>query len=496
MSVEQVFRREIDVDNVTPVETGKNDMYEGDAKAHRFELTLKRKGEAVPLTGYTAEGEFVRADGGTVTCPGTVTGNTLSVTLLEACYNVPGDYTLDLKVTKGDVTRTMMSLSGTVRKSGTGVVVDVKDELVNIADIIELYGRMTQATADTTAATKRASDAADAATGAASAANSAAERAEKAAAGYEAGSVANADRLANRSAGFYGMPENLLDNPYWMHEPVNQQGASEYSGAGRAYDRWQGMSRSKMRWDGTTPYMEGMMLSNTAPSAGDAFVQQVIPEERINQAVMTPLSGNMAMTVAFATLLGTFVATGELGSSIEAVNSTSGTNITVKATFLTNAEGKRIFRVSIPQGVSTEQRIYWVGLFPGEVDSEDIPKLMTRTQGEELARCQWFYRRHRAVLTYGTLGTGVARTGTTAWLLINRRRMRTDSPTVTTGGTIYLQHGNGSAIAATAVAVDKVSDDWIRLNVTVASGLSVGMPLVAHSGAASNVWVDEDCDLT
>lgn len=497
MSVAQVFKRKIDLDGTTPIETGKNDMYEGDAKAQAFELTIQRAGKDVTLTGYTAVGEFLRADGGTVSCPGTVAGSVVTVTLPEACYKQPGDFTLDIKLSKSGETRTVMRATGTVRKSGSGVVVDVDETLVNIAGIIQLYGRMEQAAAATETATTRANDAADAATGAASAANTAAERAERAAQGYEQGNVANADMLAGKGPGFYETTENLLDNYFWESKPVNQQEASEYSGAGRLYDRWTGMSRIKAAWkesDGGLLSFTGMRLTNTAPTVGVAYMQQVIPEERLLQALSASAESEKKLTVVLVTPAGIFAATGAAGTGIEVANSTSGTNVTVKATLLQSG-GKNIFRLTIPQGVEGEQIISWVGLFPGSFSAYDVPRLQTRSQGEELARCQWFYRRHRAAATYGTLGMGMARTATTAWVMIARRRMRSDTPTVTVGGTLQLQHGNGSSIPATAVTVDKVSDDWIRLTVTVASGLSVGMPLVAHSGADSNVYIDEDCDV-
>ena len=64
-------------------------MLPGDSEAHTIVVTVVSGEEAAVLRG-TPRGYFVRADGNTVVCAGTLEGNVARVTLDAACYAVPG----------------------------------------------------------------------------------------------------------------------------------------------------------------------------------------------------------------------------------------------------------------------------------------------------------------------------------------------------------------------------------------------------------------------
>ena len=67
----------------------------GDSAADVFRLTLTKGGTACADI-ESAIGYFVRPDGTTVDIEGTISTNTISITLREECYEYPGHFTLTI----------------------------------------------------------------------------------------------------------------------------------------------------------------------------------------------------------------------------------------------------------------------------------------------------------------------------------------------------------------------------------------------------------------
>lgn len=165
-----VFKRRIDVDaeiQMTPLKS----LYASDDKnAHIFELSLYRGAEEMDLSGASAQGYFIRADGCTVLITGAISGNIVTLTLSEGCYYVVGNFNLIIKVSIGESRKSVFWGNGYVVRSMTDAIVDEKNV---IPSLDELLAQIAAAESAAKAANQAASAANSAATSAAQAASAA-----------------------------------------------------------------------------------------------------------------------------------------------------------------------------------------------------------------------------------------------------------------------------------------------------------------------------------
>lgn len=167
-----------------------------DDRAHRFEIAVKRDGEPVALAGASVNAFFVRArDQTTVMMQGSVSGNVASVTLSEACYSLPGEFTLTIRLTLGDVRHTLFFGIGSNSRSRTDSIIDEENIIPSLDELLAQIDAMEAATAAAQSATSAANTAAGAA-------NTAAGQAETAAgaASTAAGAANTAAQTANTAA--------------------------------------------------------------------------------------------------------------------------------------------------------------------------------------------------------------------------------------------------------------------------------------------------------
>ena len=186
-----VFRRKVDIDadiQMTPLKP----LYaSGDKNAHVFELSIYRGAEEVDLSGASAQGYFIRADGYTVPITGTTSGNIVTLTLSEGCYYVVGNFNLIIKVSIGESRKSVFWGNGYVVRSMTDAIVDEENVIPSLDELLAQI-------AATESAAKAANQAASAAN---SAATSAAQAASAAGANASAAnSAANAAKAAATTA--------------------------------------------------------------------------------------------------------------------------------------------------------------------------------------------------------------------------------------------------------------------------------------------------------
>ena len=186
-----VFKRRIDVDAEIQMTPLKSLYASGDKNAHIFELSLYRGAEEMDLSGASAQGYFIRADGYTVPITGTTSGNIVTLTLSEGCYYVVGNFNLIIKVSIGESRKSVFWGNGYVVRSMTDAIVDEENVIPSLDELL--------------AQISAAESAAKAANQAASAANSAATSAAQAASAAEtnasaANSAANAAKAAATTA--------------------------------------------------------------------------------------------------------------------------------------------------------------------------------------------------------------------------------------------------------------------------------------------------------
>lgn len=165
-----VFKRRIDVDAEIQMTPLKSLYASGDKNAHIFELSLYRGAEEMDLSGASAQGYFIRADGYTVPITGAISGNIVTLTLSEGCYYVVGNFNLIIKVSIGESRKSVFWGNGYVVRSMTDAIVDEENV---IPSLDELLAQIAAAESAAKAANQAASAANSAATSAAQAASAA-----------------------------------------------------------------------------------------------------------------------------------------------------------------------------------------------------------------------------------------------------------------------------------------------------------------------------------
>lgn len=186
-----VFKRRIDVDAEIQMTPLKSLYASGDKNAHIFELSLYRGAEEIDLSGASAQGYFIRADGYTVPITGAISGNIVTFTLSEGCYYVVGNFNLIIKVSIAESRKSVFWGNGYVVRSMTDAIVDEENV---IPSLDELLAQIAAAESAAKAANQAASAANSAATSAAQAASAANTNASV------ANSAANAAKAAATTA--------------------------------------------------------------------------------------------------------------------------------------------------------------------------------------------------------------------------------------------------------------------------------------------------------
>lgn len=160
----------------------------GDQNANIIKLTVMDGNAPTDLSGNTAVVLFQRpGDSYVVRCPGSVSGNVISVTLLGDCYIYAGQYYASLILDADGFTRTMLRLAGQIESNGDGPIIDPTGTIPGYEDIARIYaeleaslGRSDAATDSADAAAQNANKKAALANEAAGNANAAADSADEA----------------------------------------------------------------------------------------------------------------------------------------------------------------------------------------------------------------------------------------------------------------------------------------------------------------------------
>ena len=168
----------------------------GDQNANIIKLTVMDGNAPADLSGNTAVVLFQRpGDSYVVRCPGSVSGNVISVTLLGDCYLYAGQYYASLILDADGFTRTMLRLAGHIESNGDGPIIDPTGTIPGYEDIARIYAELEASLEKSETATNSANAAAQNANTAAGSANTAAGAANTA-----AGKANDATSRANTAA--------------------------------------------------------------------------------------------------------------------------------------------------------------------------------------------------------------------------------------------------------------------------------------------------------
>ena len=173
----------------------------GDRNANIIKLTVMDGNAPADLSGNTAVVLFQRpGDSYVVRCPGSVSGNVISATLLGDCYIYAGQYYASLILDADGITRTMLRLSGQIESNGDGPVIDPTGTIPGYEDIARIYAELEASLGRSDAATDSANAAAQNANEKAALANEAAGNANVAA-GNANGATARANEASESIEG-------------------------------------------------------------------------------------------------------------------------------------------------------------------------------------------------------------------------------------------------------------------------------------------------------
>lgn len=173
----------------------------GDQNANIIKLTVMDGNAPADLSGNTAVVLFQRpGDSYVVRCPGSVSGNVISATLLGDCYVYAGQYYASLILDADGFTRTMMRLAGHIESNGDGPVVDPTGTIPGYEDIARIYAELEASLGRSDAATDSANAAAQNANEKAALASEAAGNANVAA-GNANGATARANEASESIEG-------------------------------------------------------------------------------------------------------------------------------------------------------------------------------------------------------------------------------------------------------------------------------------------------------
>ena len=132
----------------------------GNKKAHRIDVPLLRDGKTVSLSGVQVDGFFTSYAGDkTVHCAGTVSGNTVSVTLDKSCYTQTGPFAFVIQATLSGVTNTVFWGESSIFASTAENIIDGDYIIYDLPELLKRIDAMKTATTNANNATKAASTA-------------------------------------------------------------------------------------------------------------------------------------------------------------------------------------------------------------------------------------------------------------------------------------------------------------------------------------------------
>lgn len=247
------------------------------------------------------------------------------------------------------------------------------------------------------------------------------------------------DALGNRSRAV-----NLLDNSYFL-EPVNQRGASSYTGAVYGIDRWAGGTSVTI----VKPVaLAGVSIQHTGTTSV-ARISQALPPQTIQRLL------GATVTLAICLDDGTiYASSGALSAYGIGVNFTGGR-------FELYSPAQMVIHARITNNVpGSTLNVRWVAMYEGEYTASNLPAYMPKGYLAELLECQRYYRRVRS----GMLGFITKATGYFS--------VHTDIPMRITPTVVVEDYGSiragGANITPTAITATSAAYNSVSINATYA----------------------------
>lgn len=178
---------------------------------------------------------------------------------------------------------------------------------------------------------------------------------------------------------------NLLDNSDFTN-PVNQRGASSYTGIGYGIDRWFG------RINAQTVEVRSTDVTATSTSNGYAGIKQKIENIAKYAGKTVTLCARLYSTSTVG--VGFADANGDDLITQTAEGSTSVKVLACTYTVPADATPDSLVPLIKVQGINNAyMRIYWAALYEGSYTADTLPPYTPKGYAAELAECQRYYRK-------------------------------------------------------------------------------------------------------
>ena len=501
-----VFKRKIDVDADIQMTPLKSLYASGDKDAHVFELSLYRGGQEIALSGASAQGYFIRADGYTVPIMGAISGNVVTLTLSEGCYYAVGNFNLIIKVSIDESRKSVFWGNGYVVRSMTDAIVDEENVIPSLDELLaQIAATEAAAKAANTAATN-ANNATKTAKEAASSANTAAKKinnmsasAKSVDAGAEAtatvtmvdghyniafgvprgptgpqgpkgdpGSIDNlAENVALEIAKYnFGQPYNLLDNSDFVH-PVAQAGVNGAHGAtGYAVDRWTRTSGATV-----SQAADGLKIVSDKTS-WTAGIQQRIEAKRFSNVMTFAVRGVFPVACRLFVYIGSGTTNfGQAYFQGDAAERTLVLKLT-KPDGLTGDEVVNVYISPDTGSTGTAAVVRWAALYEGEYTTETLPPYVPKGYAAELAECLRYYRKIKAD---SQTFAGYAASGN-AYAFIPLAQAMRIAPTVTFSGKFFYTLGSAQQTSVETGTLHRAGTERVIVKCAVSvTGVCTGV---------------------
>lgn len=487
-----VFKRKIDVDADIQMTPLKSLYASGDKDAHVFELSLYRGGQEIALSGASAQGYFIRADGYTVPITGAISGNVVTLTLSEVCYCIVGNFNLIIKVSTAESRKSVFWGNGYVVRSMTDAIVDEENVIPSLDELLAQI-------AAAEAAAKAAKEAASSANTAAKKINNMSASAKSVDAGAEAtatvttvdghyniafgvprgptgprgpkgdpGSIDNlAENVALEIAKYnFGQPYNLLDNSDFVH-PIAQAGVNGAHGTTEyAVDRWNRTSGATV-----SQAADGLKIVSDKTS-WTAGIQQRIEAKRFADVMTFAVRGVFPVACRLFVYIGNGTTNfGQAYFQGDAAERTLVLKLT-KPDGLTGDEVVNVYISPDTDSTGTAAVVRWAALYEGEYTAETLPPYVPKGYAAELAECLRYYRKIKGD---SQTFVGYAASGN-AYAFIPLAQAMRIAPTVTGGGKFYYTLGSAQGTTTETATAHNANANRVIVKCAVSvTGICTGV---------------------
>jgi len=452
-----------------------------DKEAHRIELTLNKGGRSLNISGAGVTGYFIRhTDRATVPITGSVEGGKAVVVLSEACYALPGKFTLTIKISSGSVNAAVFHGEGGVTRSRTDSMVDPEGVIPSIDELLAHIAEMEAATAaaNTAAsgantAASGANKAANRANSAASAAQTAADAANEAANGYISLKAYDSSNLGGKPPAYYIQHRNLLDNSDFT-DPINQRSLSSVTGHGYIIDRW----RSHFSANVLELTADGIKVTTTSTAAGWHWRTVVPGAKHIGKTITAYAEIAEVNDMLSASFYISCRDSGDNQISYATCALAAGVlicSINVPANTVYIRVG--VYNSAISEAKTRSFTVTRMALYEGAYADNNVPPYSAKERAAELLACQQYLMVYPSAGDYIVpFASGYAHSATSARFEIDLPiQMMLDQPTLTLDKVTATVRAAGETITPTEISVIRCRGNKLYIQATV-SGMTAGTP--------------------